>query len=192
MGERSSRPRRRSRKKRLRHLLTICRGVSRRAAMASLSSPSAAYSTILARMTSRYGDVYFRPVASSRGSFRNGEFNTVWACSWHPLPRITVCRQVGEYARPIRHRSYGFRYSANCGLHVHEPAQGFQNHRRIRRPAGIRPQPHHSAVEGLGIGGREILEDRLQTQGLRAPRRLRSPSTPCACSRGRRRSDPEQ
>src|SRR6185437_5242424 len=56
----------RSRKKRLRHLLTICRGVSKRAAIASLSRPSAAYSTILARITSLYGDVYLRAVDSSR------------------------------------------------------------------------------------------------------------------------------
>src|SRR5205823_4309106 len=55
-----------SRKKRLRHLLTIRRGVFKRAARSSLSSPAAAYSTILARMTSRYGDVYLRAVASRR------------------------------------------------------------------------------------------------------------------------------
>ena len=84
--ERSSRAPGRSRRKRLRHLLTICRGVSRRAAMASLSSPSAAYSTILARMTSRYGDVYFRAVASSQArsasdsSIRYGHFLGI-----HPL-----------------------------------------------------------------------------------------------------------
>src|SRR5271157_2644417 len=61
----SSRPGRRANANRLRHLLTICRGVSKRVAMLSLGRPCAARSTILARMTSRYGDVYFRVRASS-------------------------------------------------------------------------------------------------------------------------------
>ena len=43
----------------------ICRGVSSRGAKSSLSRPAAEYSTILARMTSRYGDVYLRAQASS-------------------------------------------------------------------------------------------------------------------------------
>jgi hypothetical protein len=51
--------------KRLRHLLMIWRGVSKRAAMMSFDSPSAANRTSLARMTSRYGDVYLRARASS-------------------------------------------------------------------------------------------------------------------------------
>jgi GGDEF domain-containing protein len=50
---------------RLRHLLTIWRGVSRRDAMTSLASPVAARSTIFARITSRYGDVYRRARAAS-------------------------------------------------------------------------------------------------------------------------------
>jgi hypothetical protein len=74
----SSRPARRSRKKRLRHLLMIWRGVSKRAAMMSLDSPSAANRMSLARRTSRYGDVYLRALTSiSRrtarvSSMRNG------------------------------------------------------------------------------------------------------------------------
>lgn len=56
----SSRPGRRAKANRLRHLLTICRGVSKRVAMTSLDNPCAAKRTILARMTSLYGDVYFR------------------------------------------------------------------------------------------------------------------------------------
>ena len=60
----ASRPGRRARANRLRHLLTICRGVSRRDAMTSLDRPSAASRTILARTTSQYGDVYLRAIAS--------------------------------------------------------------------------------------------------------------------------------
>ena len=61
----SSRPARRSLKKRWRHLLTICRGISNRAPISSLPRPVAARSTSLARMTSRYGDVHLRARASS-------------------------------------------------------------------------------------------------------------------------------
>ena len=61
----SSRPGRRARANRLRHLLTICRGVSKRAAMMSLDRPWAARRTILARMTSRYDNVYLCALASS-------------------------------------------------------------------------------------------------------------------------------
>ena len=50
---------------RFRHLLTIWRGVSRRAAMTSLDSPSSARRMILARITSQYGDVYCRAWFSS-------------------------------------------------------------------------------------------------------------------------------
>jgi hypothetical protein len=56
----SSRPGRRIKANRLRHLLTIRRGVSKRVAMTSLDNPWAAKRMILARITSRYGDVYFR------------------------------------------------------------------------------------------------------------------------------------
>ena len=58
-------PGRRASGNRLRHLLTIWRGVSKRAPMTSLGRPCAAKSTILALITSRYGDVYFRTRASS-------------------------------------------------------------------------------------------------------------------------------
>ena len=61
----SSRPGKRARANRLRHLLTIWRVVSKRAAMTSLDRPCAARSTILALITSRYGDVYFRALVSS-------------------------------------------------------------------------------------------------------------------------------
>ena len=52
-------------------LLTTCRGVSRREAMVSLERPWAAIRTILARITSRYGDVYLRTLDfnSCRSSF---------------------------------------------------------------------------------------------------------------------------
>jgi hypothetical protein len=61
----SSRPGRRAKANRLRHLLTICRGVSKRVAMTSFDNPCAAKRMILARMTSRYDDVYFRACVSS-------------------------------------------------------------------------------------------------------------------------------
>ena len=60
----SSRPGKRARQKRLRHLLTIWRGVSSREAIPSLGRPWEASRTILARMTSQYGDVYWRAIDS--------------------------------------------------------------------------------------------------------------------------------
>jgi len=54
----SSSPARRSRKNLWRHLLTIWRGVSSRAAIASFPMCCAASKMILARMISLYGDVY--------------------------------------------------------------------------------------------------------------------------------------
>src|SRR2546422_117526 len=67
----SSRPGKPAKQNRLRHLLTTCRGVSRREAMVSLERPWAAIRTILARITSRYGDVYLRTLDfnSCRSSF---------------------------------------------------------------------------------------------------------------------------
>ena len=56
----SSRPGKRARQNRLRHLLTIWRGVSSREAITSLERPWTASRMILARMTSQYGDVYWR------------------------------------------------------------------------------------------------------------------------------------
>jgi len=50
---------------RLRQLPMTCRGVSKRAAMTSLDRPRAAKRTILARITSRSGDVYLRTLASN-------------------------------------------------------------------------------------------------------------------------------
>jgi hypothetical protein len=49
--------------KRLRHIDTTSRRVFSRAAISSLRSPWAAKSTICARTTSRYGNVYFRALA---------------------------------------------------------------------------------------------------------------------------------
>src|SRR5438445_12970984 len=64
-----SRPGRRARANLLRHLLTTWRGVSKRAAMTSLERPSAASSTIFARITSQYGYVYWRACASGARRF---------------------------------------------------------------------------------------------------------------------------
>jgi hypothetical protein len=60
----SSRPTRRLSKKRLRHFDTICRGKSSRSPISLLDKPWQAKRTTLARMTSRYGDVYFRAIDS--------------------------------------------------------------------------------------------------------------------------------
>jgi len=46
-------------------LLTIWRGVSSLAAIASLAIPAPANNTILARITSRYRDVYLRDRANN-------------------------------------------------------------------------------------------------------------------------------
>jgi hypothetical protein len=62
---RSSRPARRSSTKRLRHFDTIWRVVSNRSAISSLVRPSEARSTILARTTKKYADVYRLLLASS-------------------------------------------------------------------------------------------------------------------------------
>lgn len=61
---RSSRPRRRWSKKRLRHIHTICRGKSSRSPISLLDKPWEAKRTILARMTSQCDDVYFRAIVS--------------------------------------------------------------------------------------------------------------------------------
>src|SRR6185369_61867 len=61
----ASRPGMRARENRFRHLLTIWRGVSRRDAMTSLDNPPSASRMILARITSQYGDVYFRAIDSN-------------------------------------------------------------------------------------------------------------------------------
>src|SRR4029453_6636092 len=58
-------PSRQFRQNRFLHLLTTWRGRSRRAAMTSLDRPWAASNTSFARTTSRYGDVYLPPRASS-------------------------------------------------------------------------------------------------------------------------------
>src|SRR5207244_2467703 len=110
----SSRPGSRARANRLRHLLTICRGVSRREAMTSLERPSAARRTILARMISQYGDVYLRaldwscPRSSLVSLIRNGlELGkpvTSAETKSSPEPNVK--------ARTIRHRIYETEYLA--------------------------------------------------------------------------------
>ena len=87
--ERSSKPCSRPRKKHLRHLLTIWRSVPMWATLLSLSMPLAAYATILARMTSRYGDAYFQALASSRA--RSASDRTIWALSSPHHSRTARC-----------------------------------------------------------------------------------------------------
>jgi len=82
LRERSSKPRRRSRKKRLRHLLTILARRIEAGCDLIVVEPAAAYSTILARTTSRYDDVYFRAVTSSRARqhpISRCDMGTFWA-----------------------------------------------------------------------------------------------------------------
>src|SRR5256885_6975100 len=88
----------------------IWRGVSRREAMTSLAKPWAARSTILARMTSRYGDVYLRALSAS--SLRSAPVNS----TTYGLGR-GIGTSVRECARPercnatkIRHRIYEQEY----------------------------------------------------------------------------------
>src|SRR5262249_45225661 len=111
----SASPGRRQRQKRLRHLLTICRGVSRRAAMASLASPAAARSTILARITSRYGDVYLRARASR--SRRSATLNsTRYGLVRGIVPGSSLATQSArtypDSGSNIRHRTYVTEYLA--------------------------------------------------------------------------------
>jgi hypothetical protein len=80
--ERSSKPARRSSKKRFRHILTTSRRVSRRAAIWSLESPSAARRIILTRWTSKYDNVYFAARRRSFSFFRGGQSYIKWANTW--------------------------------------------------------------------------------------------------------------
>src|SRR5215469_9159165 len=97
----------RARENRFRHLLTIWRGVSRRDAMTSLDNPSSASKMILARITSQYGDVYFRAIDSSawRSSLErfisNGLFRGISGDD--PL-MPSVSDYVTETIQIIRHR----------------------------------------------------------------------------------------
>src|ERR1700689_1068742 len=61
---RFSKPSKRSSKNRLRHLLTICRGIEIRSAIWSLRRPLAAKRMVLARTTIKYGDVYVGAISS--------------------------------------------------------------------------------------------------------------------------------
>ena len=68
---RSSRPANRSLKKRFRHRLTTSRRVSSRAAISSLLIPWDAMKIILARCTSKYGNVYLaarRPISTAQST----------------------------------------------------------------------------------------------------------------------------
>src|SRR5436309_13074742 len=78
--------------------------------MTSLAKPWAARSTILARMTSRYGDVYLRALSAS--SLRSAPVNS----TTYGLGR-GIGTSVSECARPergnatkIRHRIYEHEY----------------------------------------------------------------------------------
>src|SRR5271157_5167622 len=61
---RFSKPSKRSSKKRLRHLLIICRGSETRSAIWSFRRPFAASRIALARTTIKYGEVYLRAISS--------------------------------------------------------------------------------------------------------------------------------
>ncbi len=81
--------------------------------MTSLGSPSAAYRTILARMTSRYGDVYLRAIASrlARSSFVNSTSNGLFLGIHTASAAGGEGSMVpGELPSIIRHRIYEFRY----------------------------------------------------------------------------------
>ena len=60
--------------------------MSKRSPISLFSSPSAASSTILARITSRYGNVYRRVLASSTLCSLGGQHDDVWAGSGHFSP----------------------------------------------------------------------------------------------------------
>ena len=104
----SSRPASLSRQNRFRHLLTICRGISRRDAMRSFRNPVAASKTIFARITSRYGDVYFRALRSSslRSSLESLTLNGLdRGINWAPIRvQFSQPRKMSPFR--IRHRIY--------------------------------------------------------------------------------------
>jgi hypothetical protein len=93
-----SRPGSRARANRLRHLLTICRGVSSRDAITSLDRPSAASRTILARTTSQYGDVYLRAIASR---VRRSSLERLIACGLFLGIRAYTPRLPAYQAAPL-------------------------------------------------------------------------------------------
>jgi hypothetical protein len=67
--------------------------------MASLATPAAARSTIFARITSRYGDVYFR-VHFEEPPFRDTQLDPIRAGSWHRprvLPGYPVCQNPSRF-----------------------------------------------------------------------------------------------
>lgn len=108
----SSRPARRSSKNRLRHLLTICRGVSSLSAISSFSRPLEAYKTIRARITSLYGDVYFRAMAFRR-VLSIGVNCMIYGLFLGIFSSFSLRKSMPKYLRgyqKIRHRIYGLEY----------------------------------------------------------------------------------
>ena len=98
---------------RLRHLLTIWRGVSKRAAMTSFARPWAANSTIFARMTSRYGDVYRRArteSASRSASVNWTRYGLILGMSRCPSPGEQRATVGPVSSSIIRHRIYEHEY----------------------------------------------------------------------------------
>src|SRR5439155_19510538 len=99
--------------------------------MTSLAKPWAARSTILARMTSRYGDVYLRALSAS--SLRSVPVNS----TTYGLGR-GIGTSVRECARPergnatkIRHRIYEQQYLASAGDQVVDELE------RVLQPARV-------------------------------------------------------
>ena len=104
----SSRPGSLSRQNRFLHLLTICRGISRREAIMSFRNPAAAIRTIFARTTSRYGDVYRRVLCSNsfRSSFESSIKNgLIFGMTGLPL-RPSLTNYIELIQPIIRHRIY--------------------------------------------------------------------------------------
>jgi hypothetical protein len=100
-------------KKRLRHWLTTSRRVSRRAPISSLAMPSAAIRIILARTTSKYGNVYLaaRRVSSAYSfadnSIQNGLFLGICNSSSKGSRKMPY---VAELIKHIRGRIYESAY----------------------------------------------------------------------------------
>src|SRR5439155_9053126 len=98
--------------------------------MTSLAKPWAARSTILARMTSRYGDVYLRTLSAS--SLRSAPVNS----TTYGLGR-GIGTSLRECARPergnatkIRHRIYEQEYLASLRLNRVQRNRGGARRRR--------------------------------------------------------------
>src|SRR3954447_17176728 len=109
---RSSRPARRCSKNRLRHCETTSRRQCKRSAIWSLRSPSAASSTIWARMTCQYGNVYER--ASDSSTRRSSSLNSI---------RYGLCRGINAPSRDDRMpRTLRPRSDTNTRGYLRDPA----------------------------------------------------------------------